>query len=139
VPVLLDHPRPVGSAGMTEAILAITYDPSIFSVSVSDITLGTIPARGAGWQLVSVVDQATGQLGIELYSTTPIAADEAGSLVNITFHVRGRARALAGARWGAGPRGALSTSVRLVDQVAPHDQEFATQVADVQGQFVLSR
>src|SRR4029077_18714085 len=28
VPVLLDQPHPAGSTGMTEAILALTYDPS---------------------------------------------------------------------------------------------------------------
>jgi hypothetical protein len=34
-----------------------------------------------------VVDAATGQIGITLYSTTAITATQAGSLVNIAFHV----------------------------------------------------
>ena len=49
---------------MTEAVLALTYDPSVFGVSSADISLGSIPSLGVGWQLVSVVDQATGQIGI---------------------------------------------------------------------------
>ena len=43
VAVMLDHPHPAGSTGMTEAHLALTYDPSVLSVSASDITLGSIP------------------------------------------------------------------------------------------------
>ena len=50
VPVMLDDPDPVGSTGMTEAHLALTYDPSVLSVSSSDITLGSIPGLGTGWQ-----------------------------------------------------------------------------------------
>src|SRR4029077_6111511 len=61
--VTLDDPRPVGSTGMTEAILALTYDPSVLSVSVSDITLGSLPSQGSGWQLWSMVNQGTGQIG----------------------------------------------------------------------------
>src|SRR5262249_37078728 len=37
--VLLDDPRPAGSAGMTEAVLALTYDPSLLSISAADVTL----------------------------------------------------------------------------------------------------
>src|SRR5262249_53012798 len=43
VPVLLDHPRPDDSTGMTEAILGLTFDPKVLTVSPSDITLGSIP------------------------------------------------------------------------------------------------
>src|SRR5262249_35464907 len=87
VPVLLDHPRPEDSAGMTEAILALTYDPQVLTVSASDITLGSIPSLGSGWHLVSVIDQVTGQIAIDLYSTTAITATQGGSLVNIAFHI----------------------------------------------------
>src|SRR5207248_3103307 len=31
ISVMLDHPRPDGSTGLTEAILALKYDPSAFS------------------------------------------------------------------------------------------------------------
>ena len=113
VPVLLDHPHPEGSTGMTEAILALHYDPSVLNVAA--ITLGSIPGQGIGWQLFSVVDQATGQIGITLYSTTPIAQDEAGSLVNIIFSVR------TGEPGGVSPRSARlrsgTTAVQLVTSV----------------------
>src|SRR5262249_41576173 len=87
VPVMLDDPHPAGSTGMEEAVQALTYDPKVLTVSPADITLGSIFGSGSGWHLVSVVDQATGQIGIDLYSTTPITAMQAGSLVNIVFHV----------------------------------------------------
>src|SRR4029077_7936752 len=77
------------------------------------------------WQIKSVVDQATGQIGIELYSLTPITSAEAGSLVNIAFHV------VPGASVPA-------TAVQLVNSVTPRGQWFSTEVADEQGQFVLS-
>jgi sugar lactone lactonase YvrE len=125
VPVLLDDPHPAGSSGMTEAILALTYDPAVLSVSTADITLGSIPGMGTGWQLTAVVDQATGQIGIELYSTVPITAAVAGSLVNIRFHV------LPGAS-------APSTAVKLVNSLTIEGQQFTTQADDAQGQFVLS-
>ena len=67
VAVMLDHPHPAGSTGMTEAHLALTYDPSVLSVSASDITLGSIPGW-RGWQITSEVDAATGQIGINLFN-----------------------------------------------------------------------
>jgi N-acetylneuraminic acid mutarotase len=125
VPVLLDDPHPAGSTGMEEAVLALTYDPKVLTVSSSDITLGSIPSLGAGWQLVSAVDQATGQIGIDLYSTTPITATQAGSLVNITFHI------VPGASIPA-------TAVQLVNSASPNGQTFSMELADDQGQYVLS-
>jgi hypothetical protein len=110
---------------MTEAILALSYDPKVLSVSSSDITLGSIPSLGTGWQISSVVDPATGQIGITLYSTTAITATQAGSLVNIAYHV------LPGATVSA-------TSVQLVNRAMAAGQQFTTQVDDSQGQFVLS-
>jgi hypothetical protein len=124
VAVLLDHPHPDGSTGMEEAVLALN-DPKVLTVSASDITLGSIPGLGIGWHLVSVVDQATGQIGIDLYSTTAITATQAGSLVNIVFHV------LPGAF-------VPSAAVQLVNSAAPNGQWFSTEVADSEGQFKLS-
>jgi fibronectin-binding autotransporter adhesin len=124
VSVLLDHPHPVGSTGMEEAVLALTYDPKVLTVSSSDITLGSIPGL-AGWHLVSMVDQATGQIGIDLYSTTAITATQAGSLVDIAFHV------VPGATVPA-------TAVQLASAVTPNGRFFSTEVADDQGQYVLS-
>src|SRR5262249_37837116 len=125
ISVMLDDPHPAGSTGMEEAVLALTYDPKVLTVSASDITLGSIPGQGSGWHLVSVVDQATGQIGIDLYSMTPIDARQAGSLVNIAFHV------VPGATVPA-------TAVQLVSAVTPNGRSFSTEVADDQGQYVLS-
>jgi hypothetical protein len=136
VPVLLDQPHPEGSSGMTEAVLALTYDPSILSVSSSDITLGSIPSPGAGWQLHSVIDQAIGQIGIVLYSATPVSATQTGSLVNINFHFR------SGEPGGVSSRSASSrngrSAVQLVISVTLDGEQFTTQVDDLQGQFILS-
>ena len=88
VPVLLDEPHPKGSTGLVEAELTLKYDPAVLSVSAADITLGSIPSQGTGWQLSAMVTAAAGQIAIQLYSATPIASDEAGSLVIIAFHVK---------------------------------------------------
>jgi hypothetical protein len=129
VSVMLDQPHPTGSTGLDEAILALTYDPSLLSVSAADITLGSIPGLGAGWRLDAVVDAVTGQIGIALYSTTPIAADTAGSLVHIGFHVNQAADAA---------QLADGAAVRLVNRVIINGQEFTTQLSDAQSQLVLS-
>jgi parallel beta-helix repeat protein len=131
VSVQLDQPHPAGSSGMTEAILALKYDPSVLSVSSSDITLGSIPSLGAGWQLTSVIDQTTGVIAITLYSTTPISANNAGSLVNIVFRIDPLADAV---RFAHAPLG----SVQLVNSVTVNGEQFVTQVDDAQGQYVLS-
>ena len=86
VPVSIDDPLPAANDGMTEATLALTYDPAVFSVSSSDIHLGSVPASGSGWTLQSTIDQATGQIAVTILSTTPIASSAAGSLVTIDFH-----------------------------------------------------
>src|SRR5207253_2951527 len=126
VSVLLDHPRPEDSTGMTEAILALTYDPKVLSVSASDISLGSIPGQGTGWRLVSVIDPVTGQIAIDLFSTTAITATQGGSLVNIAFHIQ------TGEPGGVSPR----SMVQLVNSVAPNGQWFSTEVADGEGKFV---
>jgi hypothetical protein len=125
VAVMLDHPHPAGSTGMTEAHLAMTYDPSVLSVSAADITLGSIP--GAGWRITSEVDAATGQIGINLFNLegTPITSTQAGTLVNIDFHV------VPGAAVAA-------TSVQLVSQATPNGQRIVTEVDDDQGPLTLS-
>src|SRR5205807_1223484 len=43
--VMIDDPHPAGSTGMTEATLALRYDPAVLTVSSSDITLGSIPKQ----------------------------------------------------------------------------------------------
>jgi len=103
----------------------LTYDPKVLTVSASDITLGSIPGLGSGWHLVSVIDPVTGQIGIDLFSTTAITATQAGSLVNIAFHI------MPGAYVPA-------TAVQLVNGVTPNGHWFSTEVADGEGKFVLS-
>jgi hypothetical protein len=125
VPVLIDQPHPEGSTGMTEAILALTYDPSVLSVSSADISLGSIPGAAAGWELSSVTDQTTGQIGITLYGASPITATQAGSLLNIVLHVL--------------PNEAVPvTWLQLVDSVTVSGQQFTTQVDDAEGQLSLN-
>ena len=84
----------------------------------------------------TVVDQGTGRIGIELYNTAPSAAEQAGSLVTITFHVR------PGEPSGVSPRRASprsgATTVQLLNSAVINGQQFVTQVDDDQGQYVLS-
>ncbi len=87
VPVLLDEPHPKGSTGLVEAVLTLKYDSRVLSVSAADVSLGSIPSQGVGWQLSAQVNAVTGQITIQLYSQTPIVSDGAGSLVNLAFHV----------------------------------------------------
>ena len=118
VPVLLDQPRPAGSTGLVEANLTLTYDPAVLSVTAGDITLGSIPSQGTGWQLAATVNAGTGQINIQLYSQTPITNDQMGSLVNIAFHIKSDAGLL------------KTTTVRLVDS--------QTVLADDQAAMILS-
>src|SRR5205814_1953400 len=43
VPVELDDARPAGSTGLTQALLALRYDPAVWSVSAADVHLGSLP------------------------------------------------------------------------------------------------
>ncbi len=118
IPVLLDQPRPRGSTGMVEAELKLSYDPTVLSVTAADISLGTIPSAGIGWQLTSVVNPTAGQITIQLFSQTPVNMDQAGSLVNIAFHLKTKENLPS------------MTTVQLVDS--------QTVLADLQGALVLS-
>ena len=62
VPVDLSEARPAGSTGLTEATLALRFDPSVFTVSAGDIHLGSIPEAAGGWTLTASVDAGTGQI-----------------------------------------------------------------------------
>ena len=126
VPVSIDDPLPAANDGMTEATLALTYDPAVFSVSSSDIHLGSVPASGSGWTLQSTIDQATGQIAVTILSTAPIASSAAGSLVTIDFHQ-------------IGLTAAGTTTIDLVGSVDPNGSAPTyTQVDGQQGPYVLS-
>jgi Domain of unknown function (DUF4465) len=124
VSVMIDHSDPEGSTGLTSATLALTYDPTMLSVAPADITLGSIPGQGAGWQLLAVVDPTKGQIGIQLYSQTPLTVNQAGSLVHIAFQI------LPGAT-------APTTAVQLVNTVTPNSQWFGLGLTDTQGSLIL--
>jgi Cohesin domain len=126
VPVNIDTAHPLGSEGMMDAMLALSYDPQVFEVSASDVELGTVPEGGSGWQLKAEVNAQTGQIGVEIYSNTPIQSVQGGSLVTISMHVRETATA------GA-------TGLTLVPYVDPTGglRVYQTQVSDGQGAFVL--
>ena len=107
VPVNIDTARPVGSTGATEAILALRYNPRVFTVSAADVQLGSLTG---GWQLTTVVNAQTGEIGIDLFSSTPIQTTAGGSLVTIAVHVRDMRRSLA------------RRTLTLVNQVDPTGQ-----------------
>ncbi len=124
VPVMLDSAMPVGSTGLTEATLALTYDPHVLRVAAADVRLGSLPALGTGWTVTSVVDAAGGQLAIELYSPTPLDVAAAGSLVQVDFDVL--------------PGAVGSTTVNLVGAVDPNGGRwFCTNLADTEGAMAL--
>ncbi len=125
VPVNIDTARPADSTGMINAVLALTYNPQVFTVSPADVQLGSLPDGGSGWQLVSAINPKTGEIGIDLFSMTPIDTTLGGSLVTITLHVRDTA-----------PAGA--TALQLVNEVDPAGQRvFQTMVGEAQGAYVL--
>ena len=124
LPVNIDDAHPAGSTGLTEAHLALTYDPRRFTVSAADIHLGSVPAAGSGWSLQAIVDQTTGQIAITLSSSSPIAQPLGGSLVSIDFHSTGRT--------------SNSSFIDLVASANVNGQDFATLLADAQGSFTLT-
>jgi hypothetical protein len=123
VPVNIDDPHPEGSRGLTQAVLALRYDPALFDVSAADIQLGTVPASGSGWTLQAVADPATGQIGITLFSATPIRSAQGGSLVTIAFHVR--------------PGAVGASPIKLVPAVQVHGRRLYTALSDDQGPLTL--
>jgi Putative Ig domain/Cohesin domain len=123
VPVNLDDPHPEGSTGLAEAHLALTYDPHQFTVSAADIHAGSLLAAG-GWTLVPTIDQATGQIGITLYSETPITSSLGGSLVTIDFHpVAGNLN---------------PSTIQLAASANPNGQLVSTELQDAQGTYTLT-
>jgi hypothetical protein len=125
VPVHLDTARPQGSAGLMEAILALRYDPKVFTVSAQDVQLGSLPGSGSGWKLTAVVNAQTGEIGIDLFSATPIVSTGGGSLVTLSLHVLSDA-----------PAGL--SGINLVRAVNPTGQRtFVTTASDAAGPYIL--
>jgi len=131
VPVNIDDARPAGSTGLVEADLALTYNPSLFTVSASDVHAGSVLA-GGNWSVLPTIDEATGQIGIVLSSSTPVSAPTGGSLVTIDFHP-------VEASGGRQPPGYLGQAqFALVAFVTPNGQYFTTGLEDTQGAFILT-
>ena len=111
VPVNIDNPNPVGSGGLTHAVLAIQFSTSYFTVANSDVAIGSLTG---GWTLTPNVDSAAGQIGIVLDSGgSPIASTSGGSVVVITLHVNANAPA-------------VTTSINLEANNAPNGATFTT-------------
>jgi len=131
VPINIDDARPAGSTGLVEADLALTYNPSLFTVSASDVHAGSVLAGGT-WSVVPTIDQATGQIGIVLSSSTPVSAPIGGSLVTIDFHPVEPS----GGRQPPGYSG--QAQFALVASVTPNGQYIPTELKDTQGAFTLT-
>jgi len=131
VPVNIDDARPAGSTGLVEADLALTYNPSLFTVSASDVHAGSVLAGGT-WSVVSTIDQATGQIGIVLSSSTRISSSVGGSLVTIDFH----AVEPSGGRQPPDYSG--QAQFELAAYVTPNGQYIPTELEDSQGAFILT-
>jgi hypothetical protein len=87
--------------------------------------LGSIPEAGSGWTVSSTVDALTGQIGITLWSLTPIGTNLSGSLVTIDFHAQ--------PGLAVGP-----SAIQLAASVDPHGQgSYVTGAADSNGAMIL--
>ena len=96
VPVNINQLTDGGSlSGLSKADFAIDFDPSVFTVSSSDVFLGTVPASGNNW-VVTAVNQAAGQLGISIKSAIPLSNSlgiqmpswSVGGVIDVDFHVQ---------------------------------------------------
>jgi streptogramin lyase len=125
VPVNIDNADPAGSTGLIRGQLALRYDPAVFTVSATDVHLGSVLASGIGWSVMPTIDQATGQIVIAFSSNTPISSTRGGSLVTIDFHWAGEM--------------ANGSYIAVVASVAPTGQQaISTELEDAQGIFTLT-
>ena len=72
-----------------------------------------------------MLDPPGGQIALQLYSQTPIATDQPGTLVTLTF------RLVEGAS-------ASDAWVRLVDSVTLFGRRYSTVLADLSGALVVT-
>src|SRR5262249_8053491 len=99
------------------------FDPTALTVSVDDVSLGSIPGLD-GWQVCVAIDQARGLIGIEMFGATPLTSSQLGSLVRIRFHSQAGSSARA-------------TTVQLADAVWLGGEFYGTTLADEQGAWIL--
>src|SRR5207244_2951452 len=84
-PVVIDNPIPSGVNGLNAVALALDYDRLVFTVSPTDVQLGSVTT---GWSAPqTTVNQGAGQMGISLSTASPVTSPLSGSLVLITFHI----------------------------------------------------
>jgi hypothetical protein len=119
---------------MTDAILALAYDPASFDVSAADVHLGTVPESGGGWRLQAEVNSEKGLIGVELVSNNPVLSAAGGSLITVTMHPKS---ALA----NASRTDSSLPPLRFVPSVDPSGgvRVYQTQVSDAKGAFVLEQ
>jgi hypothetical protein len=86
--VNIDTGHPEGSTGLIQGTLALTYDPTVFDVSTTDVHLGTVLENGRGWEVKAEVNSQLGLIGIEFDSNAPVQSSAGGSLVTIAMHAR---------------------------------------------------
>jgi hypothetical protein len=125
--VNIDTAHPAGSSGMTDAILALAFDPTVFDVSASDVQLGSVPQSSKAWQLKAEVNNQTGLIGIELFGGAAIQESGSGSLVTIAMHTR----------TGSVPANDRPLVILPYADPSGGTHVYQTQVSDSQGAFVL--
>ncbi len=124
VPVNIDDSDPSNPAlgGLVGATVAIDYDPTVFTVGITDLRDGT--AANSGWVFDPVVNSTTGQISITAETGVPITSTSGGSLFLITFHVNSTAP--------AGP-----SAINLVATNAPSGTTVTTQLSSLNGPLPL--
>jgi hypothetical protein len=98
VPLTIDHLFDAnGNQGLSGADAVLTYDPTVFTVSTTDISQGALlqnPPPGGAWTFSTSVNQAQGELHISTSSPDAahfITSQTGGVLANIQFHINGLA------------------------------------------------
>ena len=77
--------------GLSGGDFVLFYNSALFTVSNSDIGLGTVPNSSSGWT-VTPTTSTPGYINIVLADNgTPIASSAGGSLVTVNFHVNSSA------------------------------------------------
>jgi hypothetical protein len=79
-PVTVDN-----AAGLLGVDLHITYDTAVLDLSDSDIQLGGVLA---GWSLATVVNDASGDVRVTIFTAGDPLPAGGGDLLQITYHVR---------------------------------------------------
>jgi len=85
VPILVDALN-TGNSGLKSGNLVLFYDKKVFTVSSSDVALGTVDPAANGWSL-SVDTSVNQQLIIGFSNTTASTSTAGGTLATVNFHI----------------------------------------------------